>query len=114
MIDVLLRNEIKRKYGRNYNLSTLRDDFNSVVGTQQDQVSKETMRKWITGISMPRTQRINDIERWLDVEIKITAATKNSVNKQLNHATLEMELNQLKNKLESLVAKVNEIKNLIT
>lgn len=72
------------------------------------------MRKWITGISMPRTQRINDIERWLDVEIKITAATKNSVNKQLNHATLEMELNQLKNKLESLVAKVNEIKNLIT
>lgn len=114
MIDVLLRNEIKRKYGRNYNLSTLRDDFNSVVGTQQDQVSKETMRKWITGISMPRTQRINDIERWLDVEIKITAATKNSVNNQLNHATLEMELNQLKNKLESLVAKVNEIKNLIT
>lgn len=114
MIDVLLRNEIKRKYGRNYNLSTLRDDFNSVVGTQQDQVSKETMRKWITGISMPRTQRINDIERWLDVEIKITAATKNSVNKQLNNATLEMELNQLKNKLESLVAKVNEIKNLIT
>lgn len=92
----------------------MRDDFNSVVGTQQDQVSKETMRKWITGISMPRTQRINDIERWLDVEIKITAATKNSVNKQLNHATLEMELNQLKNKLESLVAKVNEIKNLIT
>lgn len=114
MIDVLLRNEIKRKYGRNYNLSTLRDDFNSVVGTQQDQVSKETMRKWITGISMPRTQRINDIERWLDVEIKITAATKNSVNKQLNNATLEMELNQLKNKLESLVAKVNEIKSLIT
>lgn len=114
MIDVLLRNEIKRKYGRNYNLSTLRDDFNSVVGTQQDQVSKETMRKWITGISMPRTQRINDIERWLDVEIKITAATKNSVNKQLNNATLEMELNQLKNKLESLVVKVNEIKNLIT
>jgi hypothetical protein len=114
MIDVLLRNEIKRKYGRSYNLSTLRDDFNSVVGTQQDQVSKETMRKWITGISMPRTQRINDIERWLDVEIKITATQKNLINKQLNNVTLEIELNQLKNKLESLVAKVNEIKNLIT
>ena len=113
MIDVLLRNEIKRKYGRKYNLSTLRDDFNLVVETPKDQVSKETMRKWITGISVPRSQRINDIERWLEVEIKVTTSNKNSDQKELNNALLELELNQIKNKLESLAEKVNEIKKLI-
>ena len=46
MIDTLLRNEIKRKYGRKYNLSTLRDDFNLVVKTPQDKVSKlEELKK---------------------------------------------------------------------
>lgn len=110
MIDTLLRNEIKRKYGRKYNLTVLRDDFNLVVKTPQDKVSKETIRKWITGTSMPRTQRINDIERWLDVEIKVTTS---SSEKDISKASLENELNQLKIKIESLITNINEIKKLI-
>lgn len=110
MIDTLLRNEIKKKYGRKYNLSVLRDDFNSIVKNPQDRVSKETMRKWITGISMPRTQRINDIERWLDVEIKVTISSN---QKDISKASLENELNQLKVKIESLINNINEIKKLL-
>lgn len=110
MLDTLLRNEIKKKYGRKYNLTILRDDFNLVVKTPQDKVSKETMRKWITGMSMPRTQRINDIERWLDVEIKVITS---SSEKDISKASLENELNQLKIKIESLITNINEIKKLI-
>lgn len=110
MIDILLRKEIQKKYGKKYTLNTLRDDFNQVVSPEH-QVSKETMRKWVTGISMPRTQRINDIERWLEVEIKITT-TKNE--KDAMKPLIEAELNRLNSKIESLITNINEIKKLIS
>jgi len=56
-------------YGRVPSASILARDFNFRVGTEGSQISQETARRWIRGISMPELDKLQILVNWLNLEM---------------------------------------------
>jgi len=56
-------------YGRVPSASILARDFNFRVGIEGTQISQETARRWIRGISMPELDKLQVLVDWLNLEM---------------------------------------------
>jgi hypothetical protein len=56
-------------YGRVPSASILARDFNFRVGVEGSQISQETARRWIRGISMPELDKLQVLVDWLNLEM---------------------------------------------
>ncbi len=57
-------------YGRIPSASILARDFNLRTGTHVAQISPETARRWIRGLSMPEMDKLQVLVDWLHLEIR--------------------------------------------
>jgi hypothetical protein len=56
-------------YGRVPSASILARDFNFRAGIEGSQISQETARRWIRGISMPELDKLQVLVDWLNLEM---------------------------------------------
>jgi hypothetical protein len=56
-------------YGRVPSASILARDFNFRAGVEGSQISQETARRWIRGISMPELDKLQVLVDWLNLEM---------------------------------------------
>ena len=62
----ILRTALEQRFGKHkITASELAKAFNLIT---QESISDETARKWMTGLALPRYQRIFELVHWLDID----------------------------------------------
>jgi hypothetical protein len=73
-----LRRAVRQQYnGKIPSAAKVARDFNLLAG-QTDQISQETMRKWLRGVAIPRASRLLTLSRWLGTQIQDAILNFNS------------------------------------
>lgn len=63
---MILRDALERRFGRHrITASELANAFNLVTN---ESISDETARKWLSGLALPRYERIFELVHWLDID----------------------------------------------
>jgi hypothetical protein len=71
-------------YGRVPSASILARDFNFRVATEGAQISQETARRWIRGISMPELDKLQVLVDWLNLEMSFMGRRIDDTGLELN------------------------------
>lgn len=62
----ILREALEKRFGRHrITASELANAFNLITN---ESISDETARKWLTGLALPRYERIFELVHWLDID----------------------------------------------
>lgn len=63
---MILREALERRFGRHR--ITARELANAFNLVTNESISDETARKWLTGLALPRYERIFELVHWLDID----------------------------------------------
>ena len=63
---MILRESLERRFGRHR--VTARELANAFNLVTNESISDETARKWLTGLALPRYERIFELVHWLDID----------------------------------------------
>ena len=63
---MILREALVRRFGRHR--ITARELANAFNLVTNESISDETARKWLTGLALPRYERIFELVHWLDID----------------------------------------------
>ena len=86
-------------YGRIPSASILARDFNLRTGTHVAQISPETARRWIRGLSMPEMDKLQVLVDWLHLEIGFLGSSVQSPANSTN-STLDVGKSRISNPVE--------------
>lgn len=107
---MILRDALERRFGRHrITASELANAFNLITN---ESISDETARKWLTGLALPRYERIFELVHWLDIdprslfhydpqqrtlhEQELTEAAQQHLDGQFNLQDIEAMINKIK------------------
>jgi transcriptional regulator with XRE-family HTH domain len=88
MFSKVLRERLKEKYGRLPSAAFVAIHFNS-RSKEHKEISQETARRWMRGVSMPSYLHLNTLSIWLNLDIsKLFVLDRLNVNNQSQECAL--------------------------
>ena len=84
----LLRENLKRKFRKIPSAAVLANEFN-FRAYDSDTVSRETARKWLSGTSVPRPEKLRVLVKWLRLNIQEIYAPPNQDEVVIQDETIE-------------------------